>query len=110
MLRTLLLCGVLLMFGCSAMTTVLAKDEIFAAYAVSMNAETGEILFEKDAQMQAFPASITKVMTALLLVENLTEEDEITITKEATFLDKSNWQIEFVEGETLTRNEALRAL
>ncbi len=34
-----------------------------------MNAETGVILFEKDAHLPSYPASTTKVATALYLLE-----------------------------------------
>ncbi|MGL4821109.1 MAG: D-alanyl-D-alanine carboxypeptidase family protein [Bacilli bacterium] len=101
----------ILLVGNQTISVQAANDEtIVAEYGVSINATTGEVLYNRNADEEAFPASITKVMTALLLVENLQPSDNVPITREATNLAKSNWQIEFAAGEELSRNEALEAL
>ena len=45
--------------------------KIAAPYAVLMEKETGEILYEKGADERTVPASVTKVMTLLLIVEDI---------------------------------------
>ena len=45
--------------------------EIEAAAAVLMDARTGEILYSKDPHTQYEPASTTKMLTAILVIENL---------------------------------------
>jgi D-alanyl-D-alanine carboxypeptidase (penicillin-binding protein 5/6) len=45
------------------------KVEVSAKSAILINAKTGAILFEKDAHRASFPASITKVATALYVLE-----------------------------------------
>ncbi len=49
---------------------------------VAINADNNQIIFERNAQDKVFPASTTKVLTALLTIEKLNLNDEITITKE----------------------------
>lgn len=43
--------------------------DVAARHAILIDAEYGDILYEKDARSKAYPASITKVMTALLVIE-----------------------------------------
>lgn len=45
--------------------------EISAASGILMEVETGKILYEKDSNTKRSPASVTKVMTLLLIFEQL---------------------------------------
>ena len=56
--------------------------EISSPSAVLMEASTGTILYEKDADTQRHPASVTKIMTLLLIFEAL-EEGKISMEEEA---------------------------
>ena len=58
----------------------------------------------------AFPASMTKVLTAILLMEHTKPEDQFTFSQLALDQEKSNYQIEFQPGETINRNTALMIL
>lgn len=57
-------------------------SQISAASAMLLDADTGEILFSKNADWTIFPASTTKLMTALLVSEHLKFEDMVTFTTE----------------------------
>ena len=57
--------------------------DITAESAILMDAETGAILYGKEANTKRYPASITKVMTALLAVENCNMNDIVTFSSEA---------------------------
>ena len=62
--------------------------DITAPSAILMEKSTGEVLYEKDAHMKVFPASVTKVMTMLLIVEDLEAgkislEDTVTASARA---------------------------
>ncbi len=61
-----------------------AKPEVGAQGAALYNASTGEFLYEKNADTAFHPASITKLMTALLTLENTSPEDVVTFTDSAT--------------------------
>jgi serine-type D-Ala-D-Ala carboxypeptidase (penicillin-binding protein 5/6) len=52
--------------------------ELSAQSALIVDADTGKILFEKDAYTQRHPASTTKIMTSLLLIEHCTSDEIIT--------------------------------
>jgi len=50
-------------------TAALTDPEPFCTHAVLLDANYGEILYDKNAHEKAYPASMTKVMTALLILE-----------------------------------------
>ena len=77
-----------------------AEPQIEAASAIIYCADTGEVVWEKDADRQMEPASMTKLLTCLLAAENLDLEQEVTVTKEATEVIPSKIYLE--EGEVLT--------
>ena len=52
--------------------------------AVVMDASTDEVLYSKDSSRQLPPASTTKLMTAILVMENKSLSDTVTITKNAS--------------------------
>lgn len=47
------------------------QPDITAAAAIVMDYDTGQVLYEKDADAMRVPASMTKVMTAYLIFEEL---------------------------------------
>ena len=62
--------------------------DVLAKNAILVDLDFGEILFEKNAHDKAYPASITKVMTALLTLEAIDQgkfglEDVVTVPAEA---------------------------
>ncbi len=83
---------------------------------VVMDATTNVVMYAKNPETQRYPASITKIMTALLLIEyveegNATYEDRIVFSEEAIYAvpyDGSNIGQE--PNTSLTVNEALYAL
>lgn len=58
-----------------------SSAEISGKTACLMDADTGTILYSKGLDAQRFPASITKVMTALVVVENCNLDDQVTMTE-----------------------------
>ena len=53
--------------------------------AIVMEASTGTVLYEKNAYEQLYPASITKIMTALLAVENSSMDEQVTFSMDAVY-------------------------
>ncbi|NLM51202.1 MAG: D-alanyl-D-alanine carboxypeptidase [Firmicutes bacterium] len=79
--------------------------------AVLMDASTGQILFAKNMQKKKYPASITKIMTALLALENGHLDDTLELSHEAVFsLERNSSHIALDEGERITLRQALYAL
>lgn len=83
---------------------------VFGQFAVSIDAKTGDVLYDKNAHQHAFPASMTKVLTAILLMEHTKPEEQFTFSQPALDQEKSNYQLEFQVGETINRNTALTIL
>ena len=80
---------------------------------VLMEVETGNILYANNAEEKMLPASVTKLMTLLLLMEKIDSgtisySDTIICSKNASEMGGS--QIWFEEGESLTVDEALKAI
>ena len=48
--------------------------------AILIDADTGSILYEKDAYRKCYPASTTKILTGLLTIENCNLSDTMTIS------------------------------
>ncbi len=81
--------------------------------AVLMEASTGKILFEQNPAEAMPPASVTKIMTLLLVMEamdegKLTWEDTITASAHATSMGGS--QIYLKEGEQMTARDLIKSV
>lgn len=79
----------------------LAPPELYSEAAVLMDADTGQVLWEKNMDKKMYPASLTKVMTCLLAIENGDPETVITVTEESTRVGETT-KLALTEGETLT--------
>ncbi|MDR1573696.1 MAG: D-alanyl-D-alanine carboxypeptidase, partial [Clostridiales Family XIII bacterium] len=82
--------------------------EITAASAVLIDAKTGKVLYDKDMHAVHYPASLTKIMTGLLTIENLSLDRVVTIDAETPFTKGS--RIYLIEGEQLTAEQLFYAL
>ena len=88
------------------------KPDISSEAAVLMDADTGIVLYQKNMDEKLYPASITKVMTALLTVEADGEslDKRVAFTPEAVDLPYDSSSIAMNAGDTLTVQEALYAM
>lgn len=82
---------------------VSSPPEIAAWGAVVMDADTGDILYSKNADSPFYPASTTKIMTALLAIENLDWDQKITADWRAPDAGGSNLEVK--AGETFTTEQ-----
>ena len=86
--------------------------EIKAKAVVLMEVTSGKVLMEYNADTKLFPASVTKIMTMLLVAEaisskKITLADKVTCSQNAA--TKGGSQIWLEEGESMTVDELLRA-
>lgn len=82
--------------------------DVFAESAIIMEASTGLILYEKNIDEKHYPASITKIMTALLAIENSNLGDTVTFSRNAVFdVDLDSSRIGIDVGEMLTMQQCL---
>ena len=90
-----------------------APVEVHAPSAILMDAATGTVLFEKNADDRREPASVTKVMTLLLVMEAL-DAGQIgwndRVTASAAAAGKGGSQIDLEEGEQLSMDEMLKSV
>ena len=86
--------GILLVAGCllpwePSYGAVTEVPELAAQSAVLINADTGEVLYDKYKDYPRFPASTTKVMTAILALENLDLNQVCTVSHDAAYTEGS---------------------
>lgn len=76
-----------------------------------LDADTGAILYDKNMDEQRYPASITKIMTALLVIENKQLTDQVTFGEQAVSESiPGNARIDVQLGETISVEDALHAI
>lgn len=84
---------------------------IEAEAAVLIDAETGCVIYDKNKDVQKFPASITKIMTATLALENAKLDERVLFSHQAVFsLPYNSSHIAMDEGESLSMEQSLYAI
>ena len=81
---------------------------ISAKSAILIDAGTGKILWQKDANTARFPASTTKIMTGLLLIEHCTPDEIITAPPEIETVKEASMHLK--PGEKVRAKDMLYAL
>lgn len=92
---------------------VSAEVEITAPSAILIEAETGQVIYERNATEHRSPASITKIMTILLIFEQLEKgtvslDDSVTVTAHAASMGGS--QVYLEEGEVQRLETLLKCI
>lgn len=59
---------------------MLIVPEITADAAILVNMDTGDVVYEKNADKVMYPASLTKIMTAIVVLENTSFDDVVTVS------------------------------
>lgn len=68
------------------------------------------VLYAKGAYVRVYPASITKIITALLAFEKGNMDDVVTISQENVTLEEGSQVVGFLEGDTVTMNQLVHCL
>lgn len=87
--------------------------EVAGKSAVLMDAATGTVLYEKNAHEKLAPASVTKVMTLLLIMEAIDSgkiQWEDTVTASETAAAKGGSQIYLKVGETMSVTDMVKSI
>ena len=84
--------------------------EVAAASAILIEASTGTILYEKNPNQKMYPASMTKMLTALVAMDYFAPEDLITVGTEINEVSLDSSKAGHQNGETLTVQNTLRGL
>lgn len=89
---------------------LLEEDQLYAASAILVEAKSGRVIFEKNADKAMYPASTTKILTALLALELGDLEQTCTVSQEAvTFYEDDVTNIDLRAGEELSLRDLLYA-
>ena len=102
-----------LVLGLLSPAVTAAPAEVAAKSAVLMDATTGTVLYEQNSHEALAPASVTKVMTMLLIMEaidsgKLSWEDSVTASEAAAA--KGGSQIYLKVGETMTVSDMVKSI
>lgn len=109
-------CIIYLFVGIQPMYTKAAEDNdhatenpiwvdspsIMGESGIVMEVSTGTILYEKNMHDIHYPASITKIMTVLLAIENCEMDEIVTVPPEAVYMEDKGSHIALDAGEQLT--------
>lgn len=79
---------------------------------IVMDADSGAVLFGQNIHVQKAPASITKILTALVVIENSSLDDTVTFSHDAVYNveDGSGNKNAIEEGDTLSVRDCLYLL
>ena len=104
--------AVMMFLQCS-LPVFAAQVNISAPSAILIEASTGKVIFEQDADTRRSPASITKIMTLLLIFEqleagNISLSDQITTSAHAKSMGGS--QVFLEEGEVQTLETLIKCI
>lgn len=96
---------------CEADTGKTSQTPVLKAEtAVLMDQITGKALYEKDSHKRMYPASLTKVLTAILVMENLDMNDEITVGKEINLAGKDSSGAGLNVGDRISGRDLIWAI
>ena len=86
-------------------------DQLYAQSAILIDTNTGKVLFEKNMDQKMFPASTTKIMTAILTIENSNLDDIVTVNYNAISSIPSGYSTaELITDEEITVKQLLEVL
>ena len=99
------LCAAMTLYFC--IPAVAEAVEVSATACVLLDADTGQLLYEKNGDEQMLIASTTKIMTALVALEQTEPDDTVTVTREHMTEGSSMY---LKPGETVRVEELLYGL
>lgn len=92
-------------------TITSSEPTLYSEADILIDAKTGNILYENDAYEKLYPASTTKLMTAILTLENCQLTDTVTVERSALNGIPASYTIAALQaGETLTVEQLLNVL
>ncbi len=87
------------------------NDEAFASkYAVLYDASSDTVTYKKSAESKCYPASTTKLLTAIVASKFLGEDEVITVGDEITMIGEDSSVAGLIEGEKLTVKQLMYAM
>lgn len=106
-LGCLIICMLLFVLPAAALDPPV-PEQIYGSQALLYCVESGQTLFEKNADTAALPASLTKLMTALIVLEH--EPDltrQTTVSQTAVQVESDSTRIGLIPGEVVTLHDMI---
>lgn len=86
----------------------LEEPNITADYAILIEASTGRVIYEKNADEKAYPASTTKMLTCVLAIEKGDLDKTLSVSQRAAWTEDP--YVGFQQGDMLKERDLLKAL
>lgn len=86
------------------------SEKITAGAAILMDVDTGTILYKKNINKAYYPASITKILTTLVAIENSSMDEVVTFSADAVYKTAGGSSIWRDIGEVMTMEQCLYAV
>ncbi|MCR5083463.1 MAG: D-alanyl-D-alanine carboxypeptidase [Parasporobacterium sp.] len=84
--------------------------DIVAEAGILLDADSGAILYDKNANQKMYPASITKIITAMVAIEKCSLDETVTFSEKAVTLEPGDATLGFVAGEQISLRDCLYGL
>lgn len=98
----------IIIFLTPSFTKATTKIEINATSAIVIDAKTGQIIYEKNPHMRCYPASITKILTALIALEKEKDLNKIFyVSKKAVNIPPGSTSYYLQPNESISFKDAL---
>ena len=108
---TILLLSALILFSFTTCCFAAEPPDLSASSALLIERNSGAVLFEKDADAKVYPASMTKIMTCMLAIENGKLSDTVTVSASALEgLTEEGSTANLKVGERMTLQDLLYCL
>ncbi|WP_066061588.1 D-alanyl-D-alanine carboxypeptidase family protein [Neobacillus soli] len=101
---------ILLIFS-SQLNAIAAKNQHLALKskgAVLLDSETGAVLYAKNADKRLYPASLTKIATAIYAIEKGNLDSIVTVSKNA--VEQDGTRVYLIEGEQITLKKLIQGM
>lgn len=95
-------------FNTNNLSFAYSEPNLTAEYAVLMDYETGQVLYNKNGHSKLYPASTTKAWTAYVVLKHINDLNQVVEIKDLPIVDGSSMYLK--EGEAFTVKELLDAL
>ncbi len=103
----LVICLVLSMFLSSALAAAPYEEEVKPNAVMLLDAATGQVLYEKNADEQIYPASTTKILTCILALEKGNLDDMVTIGEDGDWTGSGYSLMGLKKGQKISLRELI---
>ncbi|MCD8037386.1 MAG: D-alanyl-D-alanine carboxypeptidase [Clostridiales bacterium] len=97
-------------FSITALADTSSAPDVTATSAILINADTGRILYEKNDHAKMYPASMTKMLTAMVVLDNMDITETITVDSSINEIPWDSSRAGVAVGEVLTVENVIRGL